>query len=106
MLKNRNTYFTATLLIGFVSLLMPNQTLAQQYDNSFNQNNYPPIGATYSRSSSRKKTVGRSKFNRTGRISANNSFSSVKNRKLSAKVRRELLRRWVEARLRQARNTR
>jgi hypothetical protein len=90
MLKNRNVYFTATFLIGFISLLMPNQALAQ-YDNTFNQNNYPPIGAT------------QSKFNRTSYTSTTNS--SIRNRTL-AKARQELLRRWIEARLRQTRNTR
>jgi acyl-homoserine lactone acylase PvdQ len=102
MLKNRNVYFTATFLIGFVSLLMPNQALAQ-YDNTFNQNNYPPIGATYS-SGSRAKKTRQSKFNRTNHISATNS--SVRYKTLSAKARQELLRRWLEARLRQTRNTR
>jgi hypothetical protein len=80
MLKNRNIYFTTTLLMGLISLMIPNQALAQ-YDNSFNQNNYPPIGATYSRGSRMKKpvrrstvsrmkkSIRRSTFNRTGRIS-------------------------------------
>ncbi len=102
MLKNRNVYFTATFLIGFISLLMPNQALAQ-YDNTFNQNNYPPIGATYSSGSRAKKTTRQSKFNRTSYTSATNS--SIRNRTL-AKARQELLRRWIEARLRQTRNTR
>jgi hypothetical protein len=91
MLKNRNIYFAATFLMGFISLLIPNQALAQ-YDNSFNQNNYPPIGATYSRGSRTKKTVRRSTFNQ--------------NRTVSAKARKELLRRRLEVQLRQARNTR
>jgi hypothetical protein len=105
MLKNRNIYLTATFLMGFISLLIPNQALAQ-YDNSFNQNNYPPIGATYSRGSRMKKPVRRSTFNRTSRISPNNSLSYMRNRTLSAKVRKELLRRQIEAQMRRARNTR
>jgi hypothetical protein len=89
MLKNRSIFFTATFLMGLISLLIPDQAFAQyQYDNSFNQNNYPPIGATYSNGRRTKKTVRQSKFNQK--------------RTMSAQTRKVLLRRW----LRQSSNTR
>ncbi len=105
MLKNRNIYLTATFLMGFVGLLIPSKVLAQYnyYSSpsfSFNQNNYPPIGATYSRGSSTKKPVQRPTFNQTdrttnnqsGRISAtNNPLPYIRNKKLSTKIREEFL---------------
>jgi hypothetical protein len=102
MLKNRNTYLTATFSIGFVSLLIPSKVLAQYnyYSSpsfSFNQNNYPPIGATYSRGSSTKKPVQGSISNQTGRISAkNNPLPYVRNKILSAKIREEFLQEYAK----------
>jgi hypothetical protein len=97
MLRNQNICFVATFLTGCVGLLMPSKVLAQYnyYSSpsfSFNQNNYPPIGATYSSGSSTKKPVQRSTSNQTDRISAtNNPLPYIRNKTLSAKIREEFL---------------
>jgi hypothetical protein len=105
MLRNQTICFIATFLTGCIGLLIPSKVLAQYnyYSSpsfSFNQNNYPPIGATYSRGSSTKKPVkrptsnqtDRTTTNQTGRISAtNNPLPYIRNRTLSAKIREEFL---------------
>lgn len=106
MLRNQNICFIATFLTGCIGLLVPSKVLAQyNYYSSpsfyFNQNNYPPIGATYSSgSSSTKKPVQRSTStqtdstttNQTVRISAtNNPLPYTRNKALSAKIREEFL---------------
>jgi hypothetical protein len=91
-------------------LLIPSKVLAQYnyYSSpsfSFNQNNYPPIGATYSRGSSTKKPIQRSTSsqnsrtttNQTGRISANNNpLPYVRNKALSVKIREEFLQEYAK----------